>query len=216
MVPQFVTLIFISVLVNKFGHYVPYIVTGELICIGGLVMLTQLNPDSSTLYWAASLVVTGIGGGMAMQLPYTAVAVALADEDIPIGNAIAVFSTQLGGALSISTGQTITLWTLLELVPERLPDVSVEKVIDAGGTGLTTLDISLTDLAVLRDIWNTGISRTMMLATAVVGAAVPFSLGMQWLNANKVAAARRQKIASASRQEITMEHETQEAGNTIK
>lgn len=214
MVPQFVTLIIISVLVNKTGHYVPYIVIGELICIGGLVMLTQLTPDSSTLYWAASLVVTGIGGGMAMQLPYTAVAVALADEDIPIGNAIAVFSTQLGGALSISIGQTITLWTLLELVPERLPGVSVEKVIDAGGTGLTTLEISLTELAVLRDIWNTGISRTMILATAVVGAAVPFSLGMQWLNANKVAAARRQKIASVSRQEITIE--TQEAGNKTK
>ena len=58
-------------------HQIPYMLIGELVCIGGISLLTRLVPTSSTLYWASSLVVTGIGMGMAMQLPYTAVQVAL-------------------------------------------------------------------------------------------------------------------------------------------
>ena len=58
-------------------HQIPYMLLGELVCVGGISLLTRLVPTSSTLFWASSLVVTGIGMGMAMQLPYTAVQVAL-------------------------------------------------------------------------------------------------------------------------------------------
>lgn len=187
LVPQFTILIITSLLVKRFGYFVPYMIIGELVCMGGQVMLTQLQQDSSTLYWAASLVVTGLGAGMAMQLPYVAVPLVLADEDIPTGNAILVFFQQLGGALSISLGQTIVLLTLLDLVPKRLPDVSVQAVISAKGADLRSLGLPKEELAILEEIWNMAISRTMILATAVVGAAVPFTLAMEWLNANRVA-----------------------------
>lgn len=52
-------------------------VIGELICIVGTALLTQLSPTTSTVSWAAYLVVAGIGKGMAMQLPYTAVQLVL-------------------------------------------------------------------------------------------------------------------------------------------
>lgn len=54
-------------------HQIPYMFIGELVCVGGISLLTRLVPTSSKLFWASSLVVTGIGIGMAMQLPYTAV-----------------------------------------------------------------------------------------------------------------------------------------------
>ena len=56
---------------------VPYMFIGEFICICGVALLTRLVPSSSTAFWATSLVVTGLGMGMAMQLPYTAVQVVL-------------------------------------------------------------------------------------------------------------------------------------------
>lgn len=56
---------------------VPYILLGEAVCVVGTPMLTRLEPDTSTVKWAAYLVVTGIGMGMAMQLPYTAIQVVL-------------------------------------------------------------------------------------------------------------------------------------------
>lgn len=170
----------------------PYMVLGELICLGGLVMLTQLRPESSTVYWAGALVVTGLGSGMAMQMPYSAISVVLTDDDIPVGTAIAVFLNQLGGALAVSVGQTITLTTLVALVPRRLTSLSLQLVKDAGASGLSSLHLSIEDLTILRDIWNTAIVRTMILCTAFVAACLPFTVGMEWLNTKREAERRRQ------------------------
>ncbi len=52
-------------------------IAGEIICIVGTGLLTRLEPKTSTVTWAASLVTTGIGMGMAMQLPYTAIQIVL-------------------------------------------------------------------------------------------------------------------------------------------
>lgn len=38
----------------------------------------------------------------------------------------------------------------------------------------------------------------MILAAAVVGAAIPFTLGMEWLNANKVAKAKGEVLEDGS------------------
>lgn len=195
LIPQFVSIIFTGGLVKKFGYYMPYMLFGEVICIGGLAMLTQISLTTSTVYWAGALVVTGIGSGMAMQMPYSAISVVLTDDDVPVGNAIALFLNQLGGALAISLGQTITLTTLVGLVPQRLPDLSVQLVKDAGASNLSSLDLSVGDLTILRNIWNTAIVRTMILSTALVAAALPFTVGMEWLNTKTEAERRRQATA---------------------
>ncbi|KAG6361379.1 hypothetical protein INS49_009606 [Diaporthe citri] len=129
---------------------------------------------------------------MAMQMPYSAISVVLADDDIPVGNAIAVFLNQLGGALAVSLGQTITLTTLVTLVPQRLPDLSLQLVKDAGASNLSSLRLSIEDMTIVRDIWNTAIVRTMILATAFIAAALPFTLSMEWLNVKTEAETRRQ------------------------
>ena len=92
MLPQMVALVITGAIVTAWGYYVsrlvqiydfsgslilelqvPYIIAGELICIVGLALLTRLSTSINVLSWASALVVTGLGMGMAMQLPYTAV-----------------------------------------------------------------------------------------------------------------------------------------------
>ncbi|KAK8040136.1 hypothetical protein PG993_008547 [Apiospora rasikravindrae] len=198
LLSQLVSLIVVGAIVKQFGHYVPYMIAGELICIGGQAMLTQIHRDTSTLYWAASFVVSGLGSGMAMQLPYTAVAVVLSDDDIPVGNAIAVLFYQLGGAIFISMGQTVIITTILDLVPQRLPGLPAGAVLAAGAANLPTLAQSPEQLVVLQDIWNSAVTRTIIMTAAVVGAAVPFTLGMEWLNAVKVAERRKNATIEAA------------------
>lgn len=192
VVPQFVAIIAAGALVKKFGLYMPYMVLGELICLGGLAMLTQLSAETSTVYWAVSLVVIGLGSGLASQIPYTAISVVLKDDDIPIGNAIVLFLNQMGGALAVSLGQTIILTTLGALVPQRLPDLSLQLVKDVGAADLLSLHLSTEDLTILRNIWNIAVVRVMIFATALVGAALPFTLRMEWLNTKTEAETRRQ------------------------
>lgn len=52
-------------------------IVGEVVCVIGTALLTQLTPSTPTVLWATYLVVSGIGMGIAMQLPYTAVQITL-------------------------------------------------------------------------------------------------------------------------------------------
>jgi hypothetical protein len=56
---------------------VPYIVAGGVVCSVGAGLLTTVDLSTSTSHWAAYLVITGLGLGMSMQLPYTALQVVL-------------------------------------------------------------------------------------------------------------------------------------------
>lgn len=47
-------------------------VTGTTVNIVGAGLLTTIGAGTTTLKWASYMVVNGIGIGMAMQLPYTA------------------------------------------------------------------------------------------------------------------------------------------------
>lgn len=48
-------------------------ITGGIICSIGAGLLTTVNLSTPTVHWATYLVLTGIGLGMAGQLPYTAI-----------------------------------------------------------------------------------------------------------------------------------------------
>lgn len=52
-------------------------VLGEIICVIGTGLLTRIDLGTSTVEWAAFLVIAGLGLGIGMQLPYTALQVVL-------------------------------------------------------------------------------------------------------------------------------------------
>ena len=70
-------------------------------------------------------------------------------------------------------------------------------IVAAGPTDLSELKFSLKDLDVLRSIWNTAVIRTMFLAVAMASMAVPCTLGIEWLNAKKVAVERKADLEIA-------------------
>ncbi|KAL2009610.1 hypothetical protein VTN00DRAFT_5417 [Thermoascus crustaceus] len=82
-------------------HYIPYMIAGELICITGTAILTQLHPNTRTVAWAAYLVVA----------------------------AVAVLLYQLGGAVAISMGQTVILTTIVQKLQGQIPGLSSEQVL---------------------------------------------------------------------------------------
>lgn len=91
-----VAIVVTGIIVTKTGHYVrshcliipilltdneimqvPFIVLGQVISIIGTAFLTRLKVDTPTIQWATYLVIAGLGLGMGMQLPYTAIQVVL-------------------------------------------------------------------------------------------------------------------------------------------
>lgn len=52
-------------------------ILGQLVATVGNVLLARIAVDTPTAAWAAYLAVTGIGTGMGLQMPFTAVQVVL-------------------------------------------------------------------------------------------------------------------------------------------
>lgn len=92
-------------------------------------------------------------------------------------------------------GQTITISTIIAEVPKRVPGLNGDVVVKAGAANFPALTTSPEALAILKSIWNTAVSRTMILSAALVAASVPFTFGMEWLNAKKVAESRKKLAA---------------------
>lgn len=117
-------------------------------------------------------------------------------------------------------GQTITVTTIIDLVSKspQLSGLSGETINRAGAAGVRLLGLSSSQLTVLVGIWNEATKRTMYLGVAFIAASVPFTLGMEWLNSRKVAAAKDAEQEEQLRAESDPEQEkcdTQERPNKV-
>ena len=72
--------------------------------------------------------------------------------------------------------------------------MSPAEVITAGAVGLPHIAPSLSVLKTLRSIWNTAISRAMFFSLGMVCAAVPLTLGMEFLNSKTIANTREKEF----------------------
>ncbi|TGO58666.1 hypothetical protein BCON_0052g00100 [Botryotinia convoluta] len=198
IIPQMVSLIAAGAVATKWGYYAPYIVAGTIICTIGCGLLTTIGINTRTAIWATFEAIIGVGFGGALQLPYTALAVVLSESDLPTGNAIAVFSSQLGGALGVGIGQTLLLTHLVQSIPRIAPSISPEAVINAGAANLLSLTTDPQILYNLRVTWA-GAVRVVFLFVVVASAlSVLFSFGIERLNVH-VVSQQRKEIASAER-----------------
>jgi hypothetical protein len=82
--PSIVAIGITGALVTKYGYYVPYMVVGISIATIASGFLIRLDAYTSTLEWAALLVVNRLGMGMAQQLPYTALQAVLEYDAVNI------------------------------------------------------------------------------------------------------------------------------------
>ncbi|PWY62638.1 efflux pump antibiotic resistance protein [Aspergillus eucalypticola CBS 122712] len=197
-VSQIAGVVLTGAIVSITGHYVtrfhcqvPFMVLGQVISIIGTACLTKLEVGTSTALWATFLVIAGVGHGLGLQMPFTAVQVVLNDDDIPIGNAITVFFSQLGAAIAVAIGESIFETSVAHQVRTSDLPIAAETVIAAGPTGLRSLTTDATTLRALQDAYAYGIRAVMDFGLAAACLAVPFALAMEWRNVKKEAASKK-------------------------
>ncbi|KAF7861434.1 hypothetical protein EAF04_007999 [Stromatinia cepivora] len=194
IVPQTVCLIVVGALASTWGYYAPYIIAGTTICTIGCGLLTTIGLGSTTVHWAAFIAIIGIGFGGALQLPYTALQLVLSESDLPTGNAIAVFSSQLGGAVGLAIGQVLLLTNLQTNIPRLVPSISPDAVIQAGASNLDILTTDPEVLMSIRGAWAGAVRVVFVLALVASALSVPFSLGIEHLNVHVVSKQRKEAV----------------------
>lgn len=96
LVPEVAAAIASGAFISKTGHYLPMMWIGAALTTVGSGMLYTLQPGSSTREWVGYQVLTSIGFGLAVQVPYTVVQVIFKTADVPMGNALLMFCMCLG------------------------------------------------------------------------------------------------------------------------
>jgi MFS family permease len=173
--------IVVGATITTFGPYNPPMWFGGIVfCIGSGLLYT-LSPSSSTGHWIGYQILTGIGAGACVQIPFIAVQVVLSEKDMPIGNAVAIFFNSLGGAISVSIAQNIFSNTLITQLPRLAPEVDVQSVISSGATRIR--DPGIVPEGSLEGVvlaYNKAVTTAFILPIAVSGMAFLASLAMEW------------------------------------
>jgi hypothetical protein len=139
-IPYLATIILSAMVVGAgitvFGVYKPFMIVGAAIFTVGAGTIYMLRVGSSAGQWVGYQLLSGIGAGAGIQIPFTAVQVVLNNKDTPSGTAIAIFFNSLGGAISISVAQNVFSNGLYKNIPLYAPNIPVDVVVNSGATNL--------------------------------------------------------------------------------
>lgn len=99
-------------------------------------------------------------------------------------------------AIAIAIGQSIFVTGLFEEIPKHTKAISPAAVVQAGPTALRLAETPAI-LRALQEAYAAAIQRTMYFSLATACVALPFALGMEWLNVKKIAEEKTDRVGEA-------------------
>ncbi|EXJ77514.1 hypothetical protein A1O3_09741 [Capronia epimyces CBS 606.96] len=182
-IPYLVSITIASIVVGAsitaLGPYVPFTWVGSAIFAVGSGLLYTLKVDSSTGTWIGYQILAGFGAGACVQVPFIAVQVVLGRNDMPVGNAVAIFFNSLGGAISISIAQNIFSNSLVKQIPRYTHGIDPKEIIAAGATHIREVTPP-SQLAGVLYAYNIAVTNSYILSIACATIAFLLSLGFEW------------------------------------
>ncbi|KAI1312742.1 efflux pump antibiotic resistance protein [Xylaria venustula] len=190
--PQIVAVVLSGSLVTILGFYVPFMILGTAFALVGSGLFLMLDLQTSTALWAIFLVVCGVGTGFSINLPYTIVQVVLPETHVPTGNAMFQFLFQLGGALSLSIGQTIFLSQLKASAEHLTPSIPYYVLTQAGAYNLRGIAGSQAIYDLIRHVYMNALHDTYIFPVVVTGVALLTTFALEHKNIKKISEEREQ------------------------
>jgi EmrB/QacA subfamily drug resistance transporter len=182
MLPMILSLVLASMLagvfVSKVGYYTPLLYVCSIAMSIGAGLITTFSLTTTEGQWIGYQIIFGLGLGTGMQMPSLAAQAVLAKADVPTGTSLMMFTQTLAGALFISVSQNIFTNFLVAGLAD-VPGFNPAIIVNAGATDLRghvppdLLDVVLT-------AYNSALSRTYYVPTAMAALAIFGAIGMEW------------------------------------
>ncbi|MGW4209102.1 MDR family MFS transporter [Lentzea sp. NPDC004789] len=146
-------------LITKYGRWKAYLVSGGVVMVGGMLLLSTITAQSTVLALSADMFVLGVGVGLLMQN-----LVLVAQNDVPARDLGATtsaltFFRSLGGAIGVSA--------LGAVLASKVSSLAAEKFGPMGGSGEAKVpDLSVLPpevKAVIADIYATATSELFLV-----------------------------------------------------
>ncbi|KAK3683404.1 MFS multidrug transporter [Podospora appendiculata] len=173
-----------GIMVQRFGYYLPWILSGLSLSAIGFGLLSMLTPTYSTAARVGFQILAGAGCGCAATMPFIAVQNLIPHAQISVAMAILVFCLNFGGATFLTLAQTDFSQSLRVNLPKYAPGVDTSAIIKLGATGFQHV-VSPADLPGVLMAYSKSLDNVFYLvAGASVGAFI-FAWGMGWEDIRK-------------------------------
>jgi hypothetical protein len=179
-----VSSILTGALVSKSGYYAPFMLLAPVVAAIGSGLLTTLQVNSGHSEWIGYQAIYGIGAGMGIQLPITAVQATVAPLDLPSATVIVLFFQMIGGAIFVSVAQTVFHNRLLRNCAVGVPSVDAGEVASAGPTALREKFAPELITTILR-AYNAAITQSFYIGVAMIALALVGALPVRWISVRK-------------------------------
>ncbi|KAL7928393.1 major facilitator superfamily domain-containing protein [Trichoderma chlorosporum] len=193
IISQLVFAILSGGLIQKVGYYMPFAVVGSVLIAVGNGFLTTFSVDTPKAKWAGYQVLSGIGRGLAMQVPIIAVQANTEQSMTPIATSLLVFGQSFGGAIILGIANAVFDNKLKDDLQSRVPDQLAILVIQAGARGVRSVTPKSYLPAVL-NAYSKAVDATFYITVA--GAVCMFfsSWGIGWKDIRKKKATKADQV----------------------
>ncbi len=108
-------------LVTRTGRYKPFMVAGGLVLIVGVVLMTQIGPDTTVRDLAWRMAITGVGLGPSQTLFNLVIQNAAPLHEMGVATSVSQFSRQIGATVGVAIFGTVLTHNLTLELPKQLP-----------------------------------------------------------------------------------------------
>lgn len=176
-IAMIITSILVGFLVSRTGRYKAFMISGLAVLIGGYLLLTTLNVDSSKWALSGMLVVIGFGLGLSMQLFTLVVQNNAKSSEMGVATSAVQFFRNLGSTVGTAVLGTVMSSTLQGNILTHLPAEMVQKLAASGqsvdaGSVLDTSKVAQLP-PVVADAVRAGMAESM---NTVFWTAIPFAV----------------------------------------
>ncbi|WEW58677.1 hypothetical protein PRK78_004145 [Emydomyces testavorans] len=182
------TSLVVGLLVAVIGWYVPFVWFGAVAFVIGSGLLFTVDMDSHTATLVGYQIITGLGKGASVQIPYVAAQVVSNKKDMSSTNAIMIFFHSIGGTLSLAVGETIFLASLRRNLPIEAPLVNPAAIMKAGPTNLRNT-VPPDQLKGVLKAYTTSLKNTFISPIVTGSIAFLCSLLLEWRSVKRMTVA---------------------------
>ncbi|KAJ4294143.1 hypothetical protein N0V90_007833 [Kalmusia sp. IMI 367209] len=120
-------------------HYKPFLLVGALLATAGSASIYSVNSQASTRTWIGFELLTGMGIGLALQIPMIYNQALVTRDDIPSVTSLSLFIENIGATLFVASGEAAFTQGLVAHLKHSLPNLDPHAVVNAGATQIRTL-----------------------------------------------------------------------------
>ncbi|KAI8683363.1 MFS domain-containing protein [Fusarium keratoplasticum] len=170
---------------SRIGYYVPQMILSSIVSSIAAGLIYRYSLNTTTGYWVGTLILFGVGAGLGLQMPLTAVQTVLKGADISLGTSAIVLVQTISGTIFLAVGQNVFQAKLLEELSITAPEVDPRLVVSNGVSGLVVLITETYGAAVAKEVleaYNAALRRCFMVCVILAPLTILGAVGMEWKN----------------------------------